>query len=470
MPITQADLQPFINQGTLGPTTPQQQSFAPSYGSLSTTGGPVSARNGGSALGGTGSLYGDLATSTLTGGLYGLPVLGDLFGGNSAGFKPYQDRRGNWVFAPASSRNPVPISNLPGASLTPGKVGKNQTDFAQTLYNILPYLNQAVNNTAVPTAQAGYNAAAATAGPYAQLMTDVFNQFGPQLNAIGNEINRRNALATSTTTNEVLNGPGQQTIQGALAGQKIADPEFFKTRDLTANRLSDLMKSIDLSGGLSDTERREIGQGLAQQATQRGTATNPSALDTVSNAMQFGQAGYQRQQIAKSNLATAIQGATSFLPTSKSGIDAFQVATGRPSLPNQGAGVFTGLGPSGTGQGGAQSLGLAGNLLNNSSAQQTNLDTIASQKKDWADYLSQVSSSVGNLGKAAGGIMCHIARKVYGEDNPKWMQFRHWLLNKAPRITRDLYLNYSERIAAKLTDKDIDKLRPIMDNILKGAY
>lgn len=56
------------------------------------------------------------------------------------------------------------------------------------------------------------------------------------------------------------------------------------------------------------------------------------------------------------------------------------------------------------------------------------------------------------LGQAAGGI-CWVAREVYGEDNPKWLMFREWLLTKAPDWFRNLYIKHGERFAAFLRTK-----------------
>ena len=58
------------------------------------------------------------------------------------------------------------------------------------------------------------------------------------------------------------------------------------------------------------------------------------------------------------------------------------------------------------------------------------------------------------LGKAIpGGIFCWVAREVYGEDNPKWLQFREWMLTKASDNLRNFYTEYGERIAESIRNK-----------------
>jgi hypothetical protein len=61
--------------------------------------------------------------------------------------------------------------------------------------------------------------------------------------------------------------------------------------------------------------------------------------------------------------------------------------------------------------------------------------------------------AIGNLGGAAITKYCWVAREVYGEDNPKWLMFREWLLTKAPDWFRNLYIKHGERFAAFLRTK-----------------
>jgi tetratricopeptide (TPR) repeat protein len=60
---------------------------------------------------------------------------------------------------------------------------------------------------------------------------------------------------------------------------------------------------------------------------------------------------------------------------------------------------------------------------------------------------------------------CWVAREVYGDDNPRWIIFRHWLLTEAPAGFRDLYIARGESFAAWIHDKPVLKLaiRTAMD-------
>lgn len=71
-------------------------------------------------------------------------------------------------------------------------------------------------------------------------------------------------------------------------------------------------------------------------------------------------------------------------------------------------------------------------------------------------------SMIGSLGGAAlsaGGMMggaailCWVAREVYGIDNPKWTQFRDWMLTNASNEFVDAYIQHGPRIAEFISDK-----------------
>jgi len=63
-----------------------------------------------------------------------------------------------------------------------------------------------------------------------------------------------------------------------------------------------------------------------------------------------------------------------------------------------------------------------------------------------SDFMGQV------LG-AGIGLMCWVAREVYGPTNPEWKQFREWMLNDAPRWLLNIYLKYGERFAKFISNK-----------------
>lgn len=96
------------------------------------------------------------------------------------------------------------------------------------------------------------------------------------------------------------------------------------------------------------------------------------------------------------------------------------------------------------------------------------------------------TSAVGQLGAAAlpfvlTSIFCWVAREVYGEHNPRWQMFRHWMLTRAPLWFARLYLRHGEKFAKWLKrnswlkpmirrwmDSRIESMRP--NYALKEAF
>lgn len=264
-------------------------------------------------------------------------------------------------------------------------IGDSTAQQLQALTANLPQLMTAINGQILPSAQANQAAQTAIAPQQAALMTQLFGQYGPQLNQIGNTINAQNALASASSDNAVLNGPGKDLLASAKAADMTQDPEYYATRALTSSRLGDLLNSINING-LSGSERAEVERANAQSGQARGIANTPSQTATVENAMNFGSALQQKRNA----LGQAIGAATSFLPASRSGTDVFQVATGKPSTGNQGAGQFQGL---------PQNLGgdvtnLASSLFSGINANSINAQNINANRRDTLDKVNGTLSSL----------------------------------------------------------------------------
>jgi hypothetical protein len=92
------------------------------------------------------------------------------------------------------------------------------------------------------------------------------------------------------------------------------------------------------------------------------------------------------------------------------------------------------------------------------------------------NYLSAAGGIFGKVvpggiigGSDGGPIFCWVAREVYGEENPKWIQFREWMLTKASDNLRNFYTEYGERIAESIRNKPKIKsiIRKWMDSKIK---
>jgi len=202
--------------------------------------------------------------------------------------------------------------------------GETTAEMLRAMTENLPGLMAVTNNQILPNELAQAQASAQVSPLYADINKNIYDTTGRELNEIGNEIARSNAMSQAGTDLEVLKGPGRELVKEGLETAKLYDPEYFETRDLMADRLKDLM-----SGTLTGGEREEVTRAVNQGNFKQGVSQAPSAVNTVSNAMTFGNATRDR-------LAQALSLATGTLPTFKSNVDVFQQATGRPSMVNTG--------------------------------------------------------------------------------------------------------------------------------------
>lgn len=205
----------------------------------------------------------------------------------------------------------------------------------------LPELMRVTSQNIMPMEQALLESRQKISPQQSQLEYDLYNQFAPQFAQVGSNIARQNALAQSATDAAVLSGPGKQVIASALEAQKLADPEYYKARELGLKGLENLFTNLpDASTGLSGAEREEVTRSLARDNISRGN-TQPGALSTVENAMKFGSAGAARQAQKQSQVANAVGAAGGFMAPAQSRIDTFQMTTGKPST-NFGDSRFSG--------------------------------------------------------------------------------------------------------------------------------
>jgi len=102
---------------------------------------------------------------------------------------------------------------------------------------------------------------------------------------------------------------------------------------------------------------------------------------------------------------------------------------------------------------------------------------LAQSYRSFGQEFGAIAGGIGNLmegasGMAKAGIFCWVAREVYGAENPKWMQFREWMLTKASDNLRNFYIKYGERIAKSISNKPRIKaiIRKWMDSRIGEIY
>lgn len=254
----------------------------------------------------------------------------------------------------------------------------------------LPELMRVTNAELPAAAQTQVDIAQQTSPALAELQARLYGQYAPEMAGVANNIARDQALSQAGTDAQVLQGPGTELVRSARELQREEDPEYYQNRTLLSNRLGDLVNSIDLTGGISGGEREELQRAQNRQNQQRGIATNPSQTAALENAMQFGQAAYQRQGQQQDRLGQALNVGSGMLPTLRSGTDVFQVATGRSSQPNNGLGQFQGVNT----QLGQSGMDTTNNFLNQTGQLTQQANQINSQRRDSLDRFNETWSGV----------------------------------------------------------------------------
>lgn len=271
-------------------------------------------------------------------------------------------------------------------------VERSTEELLQALTKYGPEAIGVLNSMIGPSAAAQWEADRIYAPQYSQLQTDLYAQHAPKLGEVGREQSRLDQLAAAKAEADILSGSGQDLIRGAVEGQKQVDPNWYKTADLLSSNLEKYIGGMD-PNALTDSERENVRRGLA---TTPGYQT-PTALGTVSNAMTFGDALTAKRE----NFGRALDRATSALPTLKSGINAFEVATRRPLLSNTGQNNFLGaqqnLGSQGTQLGSNFLNQIAANQRVNLGQQKSLLENVTG----WGEFGGKV---IGSIGTGIGAI------------------------------------------------------------------
>lgn len=85
------------------------------------------------------------------------------------------------------------------------------------------------------------------------------------------------------------------------------------------------------------------------------------------------------------------------------------------------------------------------------SALNNNAATAAADKAMWGQIGGAALGAVGKIGSAA--KFCWVAREVYGQENPAWMEFRDWLLTRGSYRRVSRYAANGPRIAEYISTR-----------------
>lgn len=269
-------------------------------------------------------------------------VFGGLFGGG--------DKKR--VYAPIKFKEDGSV--IPTKNIDQNRNYRKAANLAISLQNFLPSVTLATNKA---------NAATAKAGAESQL--DLLKQFGADYANQNVGLNRIEQL-----------GQGQTNLQ-VQELQKLADPEFFKLRELIGQKGAELLSGIDpnklTEGEIANVERIGNRNNIGQ-----GTAGTGSPLAAIKNALRFD----DRLTAKKNSLANTLTAIGNIAPNLKSG--SFNNLTG--------------------GGGGGQATGQLGGVFNNANTSGTVSNLMNQNTSNMQSTAAINANKVAPWEKVAGAI------------------------------------------------------------------
>ena len=237
-------------------------------------------------------------------------------------------------------------------------------------------------------------------------------------------------------------GALQEFAPQVVEAYRSADPYSTGLAEQQTAMAEDLYQRAQ---GLNPEQQRLVDQQALGMAQRQGRVTDQSAV--------AGQLLGREQYLSGLRGQAAGMGQQAFGMNRQLAGDVGMTILGRPSS-------AIGLGGQMLGQAQQGAAGPMGpqlfdpNVGINMALQQRGQDVTFQGMQAQAKAAGQAGmmSAAGNIAGAA--IMaCWVAREVYGIENPKWLEFREWMLNDAPSWLRNLYLKYGERTAKFISNK-----------------
>lgn len=243
----------------------------------------------------------------------------------------------------------------------------------------LPSFMQVMNSQVLPTSQTQLQTAQQISPAYQQLLADIYKSVAPQLANTGTEVEKINRTGAADTDLSILEGSGGQLAREGQALDKELNPEYYNTRTAAADKLGQLLNSVNLNDANPEAERL-----VNQENIRSGNLNMPSATSTVSNALSFGDERTKRMMA----LGNAVNSATNFLQPATSQFNPISTALNRPAN-NTGESRFTGVTPAST-----ESYTAGNNLLGSGTQLQNTSMDINANKRDILDRLTETTSSL----------------------------------------------------------------------------
>lgn len=387
--------------------------------------------------------------------------------------------------------NPGAFGNIPGSTLS-----QWYNDYQQAQSNTsaggVPSGSLTSESALGPFLSTTWNAIQAQEGLPAQ-MTPIEQQTAAlntqATNQAGSEYATGNSMLQQATT-----GSGLFPSQAAYVNEAKESGETGAAAELSALGLSNstmapqLKEQADLAAAATAGTLVQGNISAAQQEQSLGNATNNIALgaqtlevgeqqavyDMYAGIAQESQgfqtnlwneamAGYgalgSMLSTAASSYGYSLQGYASILQASQTQaqIAAQQQQAADQADASSSSALLGGLGKILGGLGGAG--GAAGGSLGASlgAAGGDALASIGGTAAVTGASAAGGSSLIAGIGSALVAIFCQVAQTVYGFDNPKWEQFRAWLLLRAPLWFVRFYGRHASTVADWLQDKPVLK-------------
>jgi hypothetical protein len=252
----------------------------------------------------------------------------------------------------------------------------------------------------------------------------------------------------------------QEFAPQVVDAYRDADPYSTNLADLAAQQAESAFERA--SGPMGFEAQRQVDQSVL--GSMGGTAFAQQGRSALEAAL-----GREQYQQGREKFAAGL-GQGAFAQSRQLAGDVGMTILGRPS-------ASIGLGGQMLQQATAGAAGPMGPQLfdpnvgiNMAMSQRSdNMNLLGAQAQADASRSAGRSSMLGSLGGAAIGLMCWVAREVYGPTNPKWKQFRTWVTDDSPSWFLKLYIKYGERFAKFISDKPRLKaiIRKWMDTKIK---
>lgn len=344
---------------------------------------------------------------------------------------------------------------------TPQDTSEAMDDLIKALRGQIPALGKILRDEYGKQAEAEFKVSEDYSPKILKLMKDMTGSTDyADMAETGRKMSDAEQKAAAETEFGIASGSGTKLAKLGKELQDMVDPEAAKNRTNLMDHLKTLFTSVD-PNKLTEGESEEISRDLGRTAWNVG-----SPIQAAKDAMTFG----GRLADRRKEYADYIDLENSVQPQLRSGLSGIGMATQRTMLPNSVTPMFTGIQTPGVANANAIGSSLIAPATNFQLQRMSRQKGLVEQFNAVSDMTQRpITNLLGSVGGGGGvasiaGAFCWVAREVYGEDNPKWMQFRYWILHKAPIWLHDLYRNHGEQFARYISDKPL--LKSIVRNVM----